>query len=86
MYATAANVAPADVYRIAKAWQWQTTATRLRALPLIRVRALAAPRSRSAMHAIDGVRVDEIVGGFDDHAISVGELRSRPIPSHRGRL
>jgi len=25
-------VAPADVYRIAKAWQWQTTATRLRAL------------------------------------------------------
>ena len=30
--ATAANVAPADVYRIAKAWQWQTTASRLRAL------------------------------------------------------
>ena len=28
----AAKVAPADVYRIAKAWQWQTTATRLRAL------------------------------------------------------
>jgi hypothetical protein len=27
-------------------------------------RALAAPRSRSAMHAIDGVRVDEIVDGF----------------------
>ena len=26
----AANVAPADVYRVAKAWQWQTTATRLR--------------------------------------------------------
>ena len=30
--ATAAKVAPADVYRIAKAWQWETTATRLRAL------------------------------------------------------
>ena len=30
--ATAPNVAPADVYRIAKAWLWQTTATRLRAL------------------------------------------------------
>jgi hypothetical protein len=30
--ATAANVVPADVYRIVKAWQWQTTATRLRAL------------------------------------------------------
>ena len=30
--AAAAKVAPADVYRIAKAWQWQTTATRLRAL------------------------------------------------------
>ena len=28
----AARVAPADVYRIAKAFQWQTTATRLRAL------------------------------------------------------
>ena len=28
----AAKVAAADVYRIAKAWQWQTTATRLRAL------------------------------------------------------
>jgi hypothetical protein len=28
----AAKVAPADVYRVAKAWQWQTTATRLRAL------------------------------------------------------
>ena len=28
----AAKVAAADVYRVAKAWQWQTTATRLRAL------------------------------------------------------
>ena len=28
----AAKVAPADVYRVAKAWQWQTTATKLRAL------------------------------------------------------
>ena len=28
----AAKAAPADVYRAAKAWQWQTTATRLRAL------------------------------------------------------
>ena len=28
----AAKVAAADVYRIAKAWQWQTTATELRAL------------------------------------------------------
>jgi hypothetical protein len=27
-------------------------------------RAQTAPRSRSAMHAIDGVRVDEIVDGF----------------------
>ena len=27
-----AMVAPADVYRIAKQWEWQTTATRLRAL------------------------------------------------------
>jgi hypothetical protein len=30
--AAAAKVAPADVYRIASAWQWQTNATRLRAL------------------------------------------------------
>jgi hypothetical protein len=30
--ATAANVAPADVYRIAKAWQRQSNATRLRAV------------------------------------------------------
>ena len=28
----AAMVAPADVYRIAKQWEWQCTATRLRAL------------------------------------------------------
>ncbi len=28
----AAMVAPADVYRVAKQWEWQTTATRLRAL------------------------------------------------------
>ena len=27
-----AMVAPADVYRIAKQWEWQCTATRLRAL------------------------------------------------------
>ena len=30
--AAAANVAPADVYRVVKQWEWQTTATRLRAL------------------------------------------------------
>ena len=34
------------------------------AAPRILRRALAAPRSRSAMHAIDGVRGDEIVDGF----------------------
>ena len=28
----AAKVAPADVYRIAEQWEWQTTATRMRAL------------------------------------------------------
>ena len=28
----ASMVAPADVYRVAKAWQWQTTATSVRAL------------------------------------------------------
>ena len=28
----ASMVAPADVYRIAKQWEWQTTATTLRAL------------------------------------------------------
>ena len=28
----ASMVAPADVYRIAKQWEWQCTATRLRAL------------------------------------------------------
>jgi hypothetical protein len=32
LYVAAAKAAPADVYRAAKAWQWQTTATRLRAL------------------------------------------------------
>ncbi len=30
--AAASMVAAADVYRVAKQWEWQTTATRLRAL------------------------------------------------------
>jgi hypothetical protein len=35
-----------------------------RAAPRTLRRALAAPRSRSAMHAIDDVRVDDFVDGF----------------------
>ena len=50
------RVTAQQVYAIASGWQRRVRATRVRRAALIRSRAQTAPRSRSAMHAIDGVR------------------------------